>query len=71
MIAAIGGANISISAGAWATGVLAMISITVGSLLSGYIYSYDITLLWKILTVSLVILGVLIIVFVKDTKYQE
>ena len=71
MIAAIGGANISISAGAWATGVLAILSITIGSLLSGYIYSYNITLLWRILASALVVVGVLMIVLVADTKPVE
>lgn len=71
MIAAIGGANIWVASGAWATGVLAMLSITLGSLLSGYIYSYSVSLLWNILSVALVVIGVLIIVFVKDVKFVE
>ncbi|MCW4011584.1 MAG: MFS transporter [Candidatus Bathyarchaeota archaeon] len=70
MIAAIGGANIWITGGAWATGVLAMMSITVGSLLSGYIYSYSTSLPWIILAVSMTVIGVLIILLVKDIKYE-
>lgn len=68
MIAALGGAGIWITGGAWATGILGMISITFGTLMSGYIYRIDNQLPWMILSISAVIIGVLIIVLVKDAE---
>ena len=68
MIAALGGAGIWVTGGAWATGIFAMMSITVGTLLSGYIYRINNQLPWLILSGTLVLLGILMIVFVKDTE---
>jgi MFS family permease len=70
MIAALGGAGIWVTGGAWATGIFAMLSITMGTLLSGYIYRINNQLPWQILSGALVILGILMIVFVKDTEPQ-
>jgi len=71
MIAALGGTNISIASGAWSIGVLAMISITLGSLLSGYVYSISVSLPWIILTASLIIIGASIITLIEDPKAVE
>ncbi len=71
MIAALGGAGIWITGGAWATGIFAMMSITAGTLLSGYIYRINNQLPWLILSGALVILGIMMIVFVKDTESQD
>jgi len=68
MIAALGGAGIWVTGGAWATGIFAMMSITVGTLLSGYVYRINNQLPWLILSGTLVLLGILMIVFVKDTE---
>lgn len=68
MIAALGGAGIWVTGGAWATGIFAMMSITVGTLLSGYVYRINKQLPWLILSGTLVLLGILMIVFVKDTE---
>jgi len=68
MIAALGGAGIWVTGGAWATGIFAMMSITVGTLLSGYVYRINNQLPWLILSGTLVLLGLLMIVFVKDTE---
>ena len=67
MIAALGGAGIWVTGGAWATGIFAMMSITVGTLLSGYVYRINNQLPWLILSGTLVLLGILMIAFVKDT----
>jgi len=68
MIAAMGGAGIWVTGGAWATGILAMISITLGTLLSGYIYRFNNQLPWFILSGAMALIGVLMIVLVKDTE---
>ena len=68
MFAALGGAGIWVTGGAWATGMVAMVSITLGTLASGYIYRFNNSLPWIILSVSMVVLGTLIIVLVKDPE---
>ncbi|TFH17847.1 MFS transporter [Candidatus Bathyarchaeota archaeon] len=67
MIAAIGGAGIWVTGGAWATGIFAMISITMGTLLSGYLYRFNNQLPWMILSAAIALIGVLMILLVKDT----
>lgn len=68
MFAALGGAGIWVTGGAWATGMVAMVSITLGTLSSGYIYRYNNALPWILLSVSMVVLGVLMIVLIKDPE---
>jgi hypothetical protein len=70
MIAAMGGAGIWISGGAWATGIFAMISITLGSLVSGYVYRFNNQLPWVILSAAIALIGVLMIVLIKDTTVE-
>lgn len=67
MIAAMGGAGIWVTGGAWATGILAMTSITLGTLISGYVYRFNNQLPWMILSGAIALIGVLIILLVKDT----
>jgi MFS family permease len=67
MIAALGGAGMWVTGGAWATGVFAMVSITLGTLLSGYVYKFNNQLPWMILSGALALLGIMMILFVKDT----
>jgi MFS family permease len=71
MFAALGGAGIWVTGGAWATGMVAMVSITLGTLASGYIYRFNNSLPWIILSVSMVVLGVLIMVMIKDKELDE
>ena len=68
MFAALGGAGIWVTGGAWATGMIAMVSITLGTLASGYVYRFNNSLPWIILSISMVVLGVLMIVLIKDSK---
>jgi MFS family permease len=70
-IAALGGGGVWFIGGAWGTGVIAMLSMTAGSLLSGYVYRYNSSLPWMILPVALVILGVLFITQVKEEGRVE
>lgn len=71
MFAALGGAGIWVTGGAWATGMVAMVSITAGTLLSGYIYRFNNSLPWVILSLALAALGVLMIVVIKDHEQTE
>jgi len=71
MFAALGGAGIWVTGGAWATGMIAMVSITAGTLLSGYVYRYNNSLPWIILSISMAALGVLMIVLIKDSEESE
>jgi hypothetical protein len=71
MFAALGGAGIWVTGGAWATGMVAMVSITLGTLLSGYIYRFNNSFPWVILSFALAALGVLMIVMIKDPEQTE
>jgi MFS family permease len=71
MFAALGGAGILVTGGAWATGMVAMVSVTAGTLLSGYIYRFNNSLPWVILSLALAALGVLMIVMIKDHEQTE
>ena len=71
MIAAMGGAGIWVTGGAWATGILAMISITMGTLLSGYVYRFNNQLPWMILSGAVALIGVLMILLVKETDVKN
>ena len=51
--------------------MIAMVSITAGTLLSGYIYRFNNSLPWVILSISIAALGVLMIVLIKDTEQTE
>jgi MFS family permease len=68
MFAALGGAGIWVTGGAWATGMIAMVSITLGTLVSGYVYRFNNSMPWIILSVSMVALGLLMIIMVNEPK---
>jgi MFS family permease len=71
MISALGGGGVWIMGGVWGTGVVAMTSITLGSLASGYVYSLGSSLPWVILAGALVVLGVLFIKMVEEPEVGE
>jgi len=68
VISALGGGGVWIMGGAWGTGVVAMTSITFGSLASGYVYSLGSSLPWVILAGALIVLGVLFIKMVEEPE---
>ena len=49
----------------------ARVSITAGTLLIGYVYRFNNSLPWVILSISIAALGVLMIVLIKDTEQTE
>ena len=71
MIAAVGGGGVWFMGGAWGTGVIAMLSMTAGSLLSGYVYRYNNSLPWILLSVAVVVLGILFITQIKESDKVE
>jgi len=71
MISALGGGGIWIMGGVWATGVVAMASITLGSLASGYVYSLGSSLPWVILAGALIVLGLLFLRMVEEPEIGE
>jgi MFS family permease len=68
MFAALGGAGIWVTGGAWASGMIAMVSITLGTLASGYVYRFNNSMPWVILSVSMVVLGILMVLMLKDPE---
>jgi MFS family permease len=70
-IAAVGGGGVWFMGGAWGTGVIAMLSMTAGSLLSGYVYRYNSSLPWMLLSLCLPILGILFITQIKESNRVE
>ncbi len=71
LIAALGGGGVWVTSGAWATGIVAMASVTLGTFLSGYIYRMDQSLPWVILSSAVFLTGFLILVFVKEPEKVE
>ncbi len=71
VLSSIGGGGIWLMRGAWGSGVLGMTMQTIGTFLSGYLYNYDISLPWIILSVALVIIGVLFLLLVDEPKVAE
>ncbi len=70
VLASIGG-GIWLMRGAWGSGVLGRSIQTVGSLLSGYLYGYDSSLPWLVLSGALLVLGAMFIAFVKEPERAE
>ena len=71
ILASIGGGGIWLMRGAWGSGVLGRSIQTIGSLLSGYLYGYDSSLPWLVLSGALAILGVLFVALVKEPEQAE
>jgi DHA1 family multidrug resistance protein B-like MFS transporter len=71
IMAAIGTGGIWLMGGAWGSGVMGMLLQSTGTFLSGYIYKIDISMPWKILSASLIILGLLFILLVRDPENAE
>jgi MFS family permease len=71
VLATIGGGGIWLMRGAWGSGVLGRTTQTLGSFLSGYLYRFDNSLPWLVLSVALLVLGGAFIVFVKEPERAE
>ena len=71
VLASIGGGGVWIMRGAYGSGVLGKLLQTIGMLLSGYLYTYNNTFPWLIMSGALLILGVLFILLVDETHTAE
>jgi MFS family permease len=71
MIAALGGGGVFLMGSAWGTGVIAILSMTAGSLLSGYVYRFNSSLPWMLLSGVLVVIGVLFITQIRESDQVE
>lgn len=71
VLSSIGGGGIWLMRGAWGSGILGKIMQTLGSFFSGYLYSYNKTAPWIIVAISLMIIGILFLILVKEPDYAE
>ena len=71
VLASIGGGGIWLMRGAWGSGVLGKTMQTLGMLLSGYIYRYNPSYPWYVLSVALLVMGILFILLVDEPKVAE
>ena len=71
VLASIGGGGIWLMRGAWGGGILGRSFQTVGTFISGYLYSYDSGYPWLILSGALTVLGVLFIVLIREPEKAE
>ena len=71
LIAALGGGGVWVTSGAWATGIVAMASITAGTFLSGYLYRLDHNLPWVVLSGAVFLTGLLVMLLVKEPREVE
>ena len=71
VLASIGGGGIWLMRGAWGGGILGRSFQTVGTFISGYLYGYDSSYPWLILSGALIVLGVAFIVLMKEPERAE
>ena len=71
VLSSIGGGGIWLMKGAYGSGVLGMAMQTVGTFMSGYLYNYNNSLPWKILTVALIVFGILFVLVVEEPEVAE
>jgi len=71
VLASIGGGGIWLMRGAWGSGVLGRTTQTLGAFMSGYLYRYDNSLPWLVLSGALLVLGVMFIALVKEPERAE
>jgi len=71
VLASIGGGGIWLMRGAWGGGILGRSFQTVGTFISGYLYGYDSSYPWLILSGALIVLGVAFIALIKEPERVE
>ena len=71
VLASIGSGGIWLMRGAWGSGVLGMAMQTLGTFLSGYIYRFNPSYPWYILSAALLVIGVLFILLVDEPTVAE
>jgi len=71
VLASIGGGGFWLMRGAWGGGTLVKIVQTMGALLSGYVYTFNSSLPWFMMSASLAVIGAVFLVTVKDPERAE
>lgn len=71
ILASIGGGGVWLMRGAYGSGVFGKSLQTVGLLLSGYLYNYDNSYPWLIMSVSMFVFGILFLLLVEEPKVAE
>jgi len=71
IMASLGAGGIWLMGGVWGNGVLGMLTVTAGTFLSGYVYNYDSSLPWYILSGVLALMGVLFITLIREPERAE
>jgi MFS family permease len=70
-MALVGGGGLNLMRNVQATGILSKIFLTVGAFMSGYIYGVGNSLPWLILSGTLLVIGILFIIVVRDPAKPE
>jgi MFS family permease len=70
-MALVGGGGLNLMRNVFAGSILAKVFLTIGSFLSGYVYSLDSSLPWLILSGAMLIIGICFILFVRDPVEPE
>ncbi|UCD45616.1 MAG: MFS transporter [Candidatus Bathyarchaeota archaeon] len=71
IMASLGAGAIWLMGGAWGSGIMGMLLMSAGTLMSGYLYNYDSSLPWYVLSAALVVMGMLFIALVKEPEEAE
>ena len=71
VLASIGGGGIWLMRGAWGSGILGRSFQTVGTFISGYLYGYDSSYPWLILSGALIVLGIAFICLIQEPERAE
>lgn len=71
VLASIGGGGIWLMRGAWGSGILGRTFQTVGTFISGYLYSMDTSYPWLILSGALLVIGVMFIAVIREPERAE
>lgn len=71
VLASIGGGGVWIMRGAYGSGVLGKLLQTIGMLLSGYLYAYNTSYPWLIMSGAFLVLGVLFLITVDESHAAE
>jgi len=70
-MALVGGGGLNLMRNVMANSILAKIFLTAGVFLSGFVYSFNTSLPWLILSGAMLVIGVLFILFVRDPARPE
>jgi hypothetical protein len=70
-MASLGAGGIWLMGGAWVSGMLGMLMRISGVFLSGYIYYYNDSMPWCILSGVLIMMGILFITLVREPERAE